>query len=106
MATQTTTWGTHWNARMAWSAFVHLLHSAAILVLTLFVPGDAGAWLKYVWVVGALFSALALMLLVRVGNYEGITDEEVGQLVRRSYWVATAVYLSLLGTSLYLILRR
>lgn len=90
---------------MAGSAIVHLLHSVAILALTQFVPGRTGPWLKYAWGIGALFSVLGLLLLLRVGNYDGITDEEVGQLVRSCYWIATGIYLSLLVISLFVIAR-
>jgi len=92
-----------WNVRTAFSAIVHLLHCAAIFVLTLFVPGAAGPYLRGVWGVGAFFSGMGLLLLLRVGSYEGTTEEEVAQLIRRGYWVATALYLSLLVVSLYLI---
>ena len=94
-----------WNRRIAVSAGVHLLHSAAILVLTLFVPGKSGPWLRYSWAIGAFFSVMALLLVLRVGSYRGTTDEEIGQLIRRSYWVATTIYLGLLAASLYFIFR-
>ena len=90
---------------MALSAGVHLLHSAAIFVLTLFVPGTAGPYLRYVWAVAAFFSVMALLVLLRVGNYQGTTDDEVGGLIRRAYWVATGLYLSLLAASLFFIFR-
>lgn len=90
---------------MAFSATVHLMHSAAILVLTLFVPGSAGTYLRYVWGVAAFFSGMALLLVLRVGSYEGTTDKEVGELIRRGYWVATGLYLSLLAASLFFIVR-
>lgn len=96
-------WPNRWNARVAWSATVHLAHSAAILALTLFVPDRAGFWLRCVWGVGAFFSASALLLLLRVGSYQGTTDEEIGSLIRRSYWTATALYLGLLAVSLFFI---
>lgn len=95
-----------WNARSARSAAVHLAHSAAVLVLTLLVPPPAGPWLRYVWMAAAFFSVMALILLLRLGDYEGTTDEEVGSLIRQSYWVATGTYLSLLAISLYFILRQ
>jgi hypothetical protein len=94
-----------WTQRTAVSATVHLLHSAAILVLIQFVPGRTGAFLPYVWSVAAFFSVMALLLLLRVGSYQGTTDEEVGQLIRRGYWVATGIYLGLLAVSLFFILR-
>lgn len=94
-----------WNGRIAVSAGVHLLHSAAILVLTLFVPGKSGPWLRYAWGIGVFFSVMALLLVLRVGSYQGTTDAEVGQLVRRSYWVATTIYLGLLAASLWFIVR-
>ena len=94
-----------WSGRTAFSATVHLAHSALILVLTLFVPGAAGLYLRCVWGVGAMFSGLALLLLLRVGSYEGTTEEEVGQLIRRGYWVATSLYLCLLAISLYFIVQ-
>ena len=94
-----------WNARSAVSTTVHLMHSAAVLVLTLFVPPPAGPWLRYVWVAAAFFSVMALILLLRLGDYEGTTDEEVGSLIRQSYWVATGLYLCLLAASLFFILR-
>lgn len=108
MAKQTSSaqfWSMRWNARMAVSATIHLLHSLAILVLTLFVPGRPGTWLTSIWGVGAFFSAMGLLLVLRVGSYEGTTDEEVGELVRRGYWVATSIYLSLLAASLFFITR-
>lgn len=92
-----------WNRRTAFSAFVHLTHSAAIFVLTLFVPAPAGPVLRYVWGVAAFFSAVTLLVLLRVGSYAGTTEEEVGQLIRRGYWVATVTYLGLLAVSLVLI---
>lgn len=101
----TEAWPTRWNARTGVSAVVHLLHSTAILVLTLFVPGSAGPHLRYVWCVAAFFSVMALLLLLRVGSYEGTTDAEVAGLIRQSYWVATGLYLCLLAASLFLMLR-
>lgn len=98
-------WSARWNARMAVSATVHLLHSLAILVLTLFVPGSPGSYLTSIWGVAAFFSVMCLLLLLRVGSYEGTTDEEVGSLIRRGYWVATGIYLSLLAASLFFITR-
>ncbi|MBV9890255.1 MAG: hypothetical protein JO090_05135 [Rhizobacter sp.] len=98
-------WSTRWNPRMAFSAIVHLMHSAAILLLTLFVPGDAGFYLRCVWAVAATYSVMGLLMLLRVGSYEGTTDEEVGGLIRKGYWVATGLYLCLLAVSLYFILR-
>jgi hypothetical protein len=92
-----------WNARTAFSATVHVVHSAAIFTLTLFVPGAAGPVLRYIWSVGAMFSGIGLLLLLRVGSYEGTTEEEVGDLIRRGYWVATGLYLCLLAASLYFI---
>src|SRR5690242_4884918 len=56
-----------WNKRTAFSAFVHLMHSAAILVLTLFVRAPAGPVLRYAWGVGAFFSVITLLVLLRVG---------------------------------------
>lgn len=94
-----------WNARTGFSATVHLMHSALILVLTLFVPGAAGQYLRYVWGVAALFSGMGLILLLRIGSYEGTTEEEVGELIRRGYWVATGLYLCLLAISLYFIVQ-
>ena len=94
-----------WNRNTAFSAIVHLMHSAAILALTLFVPGGAGSYLRYVWSVAVVFSGLSLLLLLRVGSYEGTTEEEVGQLIRRGYWVATSLYLCLLAASLYFIVQ-
>ncbi|AXQ28548.1 hypothetical protein D0B54_07560 [Solimonas sp. K1W22B-7] len=91
---------------MAVSATVHLLHSAAVLALTLFVPDPAGPYLRYVWGLAVFFSGMALLLLLRVGSYEGTTDEEVGDLIRRSYWVATLLYLCLLAASLYFLTRK
>src|SRR5689334_1256448 len=93
-----------WNRRTAFSAFVHLMHSAAILVLTLLVPAPAGPVLRYAWGVGALFSAITLLVLLRVGSYAGTTEEEVGKLIRRGYWVATGIYLCLLAVSLMFII--
>jgi hypothetical protein len=58
------------------------MHAAAIFVLTLFVPGAAGPWLRYAWGVGAFFSLMALLLLLRVGSYEGTTDEEIADPAR------------------------
>lgn len=101
----TQSWEMRWNGRMAVSAAVHLLHSTAILVLTLFVPGSAGSYLRYVWCVAAFFSGMALLLLLRVGSYQGTTEEEVGRLIRESYWVATGLYLCLLAVSLFFIIR-
>ncbi|HUR41000.1 MAG TPA: hypothetical protein VM240_07485 [Verrucomicrobiae bacterium] len=95
-----------WTARTGFSAFVHLAHSAANLVLTLFVPGTAGSALRYAWGVGAFFSFMTLLLLLRLGNYEGTTEAEVGKLIRQGYWVATSIYLCLLAASLYLLLAR
>ncbi len=93
-----------WNRRTAFSAIVHLTHSATILILTFFVPGGVGPYLRYVWGVAAFFSGIGLLLLLRVGSYEGTTEEEVGRLIRQGYWVATGLYLCLLAISLYLIL--
>jgi hypothetical protein len=89
------------NARMAFSAFVHLLHCAAIFVLLLLVPGTAGTVLRSVWAVALFFSALTFLVLLRVGSYQGTTEEEVGQLIRRGYWTATGLYLGLLAAALY-----
>jgi hypothetical protein len=94
-----------WTRSTAFSAFVHLAHSAAIFTLTLFVRAPAGRWLQYAWCVGAFFSLMALLLLLRVGSYEGTTDEEVGRLIRQGYWVATVLYLCLLAASLFFLLR-
>jgi len=94
-----------WNARMAVSAAVHLMHAAAILVLIQFVPGPVGEYLQYVWAVAAFFSVMALLVLLRVGSYRGTTEEEVGALIRRAYWVATGTYLCLLAASLLFIFR-
>lgn len=92
-----------WNKRMAASATVHLLHSAAIFALILFVPRPLGPYLPYVWAVAAFFSVMALLVLLRVGSYRGTTEEEVGALIRRAYWVATLTYLCLLAVSLFCI---
>lgn len=92
-----------WNKRTAFSAFVHLMHSAAILVLTLFVRAPAGPVLRYAWGVGAFFSVITLLVLLRVGSYAGTTEEEVGKLIRQGYWAATGIYLCLLAASLVLI---
>lgn len=89
-------WPDRWNARVAWSATVHLAHSAAIFLLLLFTPASLRPWLQAAWALGAFFSGSALALLLRIGDYEGISDEEVGSLIRRSYWVATGLYLGLL----------
>lgn len=94
-----------WNTRMAVSAVVHLLHSAAVFLPTLFVPAPAGPYLRYVWAVAAFFSGMALLQLLRVGSYEGTTDEEVDGLIRQGYWVATGLYLCLLAASLLFIFR-
>ena len=98
-------WSMRWSAQMAVSATVHLLHCAAIFVLTLFVPAPAGPYLRLAWAIGAFFSVMALLLVLRVGSYEGTTDDEVGGLIRQSYWIATGLYLCLLAVSLYFILR-
>ena len=90
---------------MAFSAFVHLSHAAAIFVLTLFVRDPHGTVLRTIWAVAALFSVLTLLVLLRLGSYEGTTEEEVGKLIRQGYWVATGVYLCLLAASLFLIFR-
>ena len=94
-----------WNRGLAFSAFVHLMHSAAIFLLILFVPAHARPYLQYLWCVGAFFSVMTLLVLLRVGSYEGTNDAEVGRLIRQGYWVATGLYLSLLAASLYLIFR-
>lgn len=99
-------WDMRWNRSMAFSAFVHLLHSGAIFLLTWFVSAPAGPVLRYLWGVGAFFSVMILLLLLRVGSYEGTTEQEVGRLIRHGYWVATTTYLLLLATSLYFIFIR
>lgn len=103
--TEATDWERpRWNRRTAFSAFVHLMHSAVILLLTLFVHGAAGRMLRYAWGVGAFFSVVTLLVLLRVGSYAGTTEEEVGQLIRRGYWTATGIYLCLLAVSLIFII--
>ena len=100
------TWSSmRWNRQMAVSATVHLLHSAAVLVLTLFVPNPAGSYLRIIWAAAAFFSVMGLLLVLRVGSYEGTTDQEVGGLIRRAYWLATGTYLCLLVASVYFLLR-
>ena len=96
-------WPTRWERGLAFSAFVHLLHSAVIFLLTLFVPPPAGLYLRYAWGVGAFFSVMTLLLLLRVGSYEGTNDAEVGRLIRQGYWVATGIYLLMLAVSLFLL---
>lgn len=68
-------------------------------------PAPAGPYLRYVWAVAAFFSGMALLQLLRVGSYEGTTDEEVDGLIRQGYWVATGLYLCLLAASLLFIFR-
>src|SRR5262245_19521199 len=92
-----------WNRGMAVSAGVHLLHSAAIFLLILFVPAPADTWLRSIWLVAAFFTGMGLLVLLRVGSYAGTTDEEIGGLIRRAYWTATGLYLSLLAASLFFI---
>ena len=99
-------WPARWNRGLAFSAFVHLMHSAAIFLLTLFVPAPAGPYLRYIWGVGAFFSVMTLLLLLRVGSYEGTNDKEVARLIRQGYWVATGIYLCLLAASLVFIFLR
>lgn len=103
---ETRAWDMRWNRSMAFSALVHLLHSAAIFVLTWFVSAPAGPVMRYLWCIGAFFSVTILLLLLRIGSYEGTTEEEVGRLIRQGYWVATTIYLSLLAASLYFIFIR
>jgi hypothetical protein len=94
-----------WNARMAWSAAVHITHALAVLALIFFVPGRASHYLTWAWGAAATFSTLGVLMLLRVGSYAGTTEQEVGQLIRRCYWSATVTYLGLLATSLVLIVR-
>lgn len=102
----TEVWPTRFSRGIAFSAFVHFLHSAAILALVLFVPAPAGAWLRGAWAIGAFFSATTLLVLLRVGSYEGTNDAEVARLIRQGYWVATSIYLGLLAASLFFLLAR
>ena len=74
-------------------------------MLTLLVTAPVGPYLRCVWAVAAFFSVMGLLLLLRVGSYEGTTDDEVGDLIRQGYWVATGLYLCLLAASLFFILR-